>query len=63
MSKSERIVAVGLLTQADLDILGAGFTRAFPIDTTPSFEDLLRSIDEVDKAFRSEQASPSHEPR
>jgi hypothetical protein len=49
-----RIVAVGLLTQRDLDALGSGFARAFSIDDTPCFEELLRAIDEADRALGRE---------
>jgi hypothetical protein len=49
-----RIVAVGLLTQRDLDALGSGFARAFPIDNTPCFEELLRAIDEADRELGRE---------
>ena len=48
MPHSSHIVAIGLLTQADLNLLGKGFDRAFPIDSAPCFEDLIRAIDEVD---------------
>ena len=44
-----RIVAVGLLTQRDVEALGSGFKRLFPIDETPCFEDLLRAIDDADR--------------
>lgn len=43
----DQIVAVGLLTQADLDRLGSGFRNAIPVDETPMFEELLRAIDEA----------------
>jgi hypothetical protein len=45
MEEAERIVAIGLLTEHDLDILGTGFRRAFRIDDSPCFEDLLAAID------------------
>jgi hypothetical protein len=45
----ERIVAVGLLTQRDLDTLGEGFKRAFPIEETHGFDELLRAIDDADR--------------
>ncbi len=45
----ERIIAVGLLTQRDLDVLGEGFGRAYPVDQTPCFGELLRAIDEADR--------------
>ena len=45
----ERIVAIGLLTRRELNILGAGFDRAWPIEEAPEFETLLRAIDEADR--------------
>ena len=47
MHERPKIVAVGLLTQKDLNILGSGFRNAFPIVEGPDFDDLLRSIDEA----------------
>ena len=44
----ERIVAVGLLTPRDLDRLGSGFKRCFPVSDDQKFEDLLRAIDEAE---------------
>ena len=49
----DRIVAVGLLTQSDLDVLGPSFERAYPIDESPCFVQLLRAIDEVDQCRHS----------
>lgn len=48
MSPSRRIVAVALLTEAELDMLGKGFDRLFPVDHTPHLLDLLNAIDEAD---------------
>jgi hypothetical protein len=45
----ERILAVGLLTQRDLDVLGAGFSRLWPVDETPCFSLLIEAIDEADR--------------
>lgn len=45
----ERIVAVGLLTRSDLDLLGPTFTRVWPIEDAPDFSDLLSAIDEADR--------------
>jgi hypothetical protein len=45
MEPSSRIVAVGLLSHRDLEALGAGFKRAYPIDDIPRFDDLLKAID------------------
>lgn len=46
----EPIVAVGLLTTRDLDRLGSGFRRCFPVSDDGQFEDLLRAIDDADAA-------------
>lgn len=54
---ADRIVAVGLLTRRDLDLLGPTFERAWPIEDAPAFGELLRAIDEADLKVqgRSEQ--------
>jgi hypothetical protein len=44
----ERIVAVGLLTRSDLDLLGPTFTRVWPVEDAPGFSKLLEAIDEAD---------------
>ncbi len=49
---TERIIAVGLLSQSDLDRLGSRFTRVWPVDETPCFSGLLQAIDETDREFR-----------
>ena len=46
---AERIVAVGLLTRHDLGLLGPTFDRAWPVEEAPSFNELLRAIDEADR--------------
>ena len=46
---------MGLLTQRDLDLLGTGFDRVFPIDETPCFGELLRAIDEADRELWRER--------
>ena len=48
----QRIIAVGLLTARDLEVLGQGFTRIYPIDDNPCFGELLRAIDEADRELR-----------
>jgi hypothetical protein len=45
----ERIVAVGLLTRSDLDLLGPTFTRVWPVEDAPGFSELLSAIDEADR--------------
>jgi len=49
MSDSPQIVAIGLLTQHELELLGHGFDRAFPIDNENVFDDLLKAIDEAEQ--------------
>jgi hypothetical protein len=44
---SDRIVAVGFLTQNDLKILGQGFDRIFPISEDVSFDDLLAKLESI----------------
>ncbi len=50
--KKDRIVAVGLLTQRDLDVLDAGFHRLFSVvdndDEDDGFADLLARLDKID---------------
>lgn len=43
----QRIVAVGLLTQQDLDVLGQGFKRSYRVRGIEGFEDLLTQLDEI----------------
>lgn len=57
MEEPERIVAIGLLTQHDLDLLGSGFRRAFRVDETPCFSDLLRAIDKAEAEATKEAAA------
>jgi hypothetical protein len=53
----ERIVAVGLLTQQDLSLLGPTFERAWPVEEAPSFSELLRAIDEADRRLATQQSA------
>ena len=48
---AERIVAVGLLTQRELNLLGPTFERAWPVEEAPAFSELLRAIDDADRAL------------
>jgi hypothetical protein len=45
---SERIVAIGLLTRRDLNLLGPTFDRVWPVEEVPAFDELLRAIDQAD---------------
>ena len=46
-----RIIAVGLLTDDDLKRLGPQFSRAYPVEDTPCFGELMHAIDEADRDF------------
>ena len=48
----ERIVAVGLLTQRDLTVLGPTFDRVWPVEQAPRFDELLRAIDEAERRLK-----------
>lgn len=48
----DRIVAVGLLTQRDLEVLGTGFHRLFSVnaddDENDGFADLIAQLDKIE---------------
>jgi hypothetical protein len=56
--RSEPFVAVGLLTRRDLDVLGSGFRRAYPLEETTDFTELLLQIDQLDR--RREDLAKAH---
>lgn len=58
-----RIVAVALLTEPELRMLGQGFDRFYPVDETPCFDDLLAAIDEADRGLQAGCAQPVARPR
>ena len=49
--RDKPIVAVGLLTNDDLETLGSAFDRVWPVDCAPCFEGLLQAIDDADRAI------------
>lgn len=49
-----RIVAVALLTQPEVDALGPAFDRAYPVDETACFSELLQAIDAADRLLLRE---------
>jgi hypothetical protein len=48
----ERIIAVGLLTERDLSLLGPTFDRVWPVEEAPNFDELVRAIDEADQRLQ-----------
>jgi hypothetical protein len=53
----ERITAVGLLTQRDVETLGPTFKRLWAVDHAPSFQELLCAIDEAEAGASPEDIS------
>ena len=58
MDRTEPIIAIGLLTQSDLDLLGDGFRRLFRLDEDLCFEELLAAIDVADLQSQEDRVSP-----
>lgn len=48
----DRIIAVGLLTSRDLEVLGPTFDRLWPVEEAPDFRQLLHAIDEADRRLQ-----------
>lgn len=59
---AERIVAVGLLTQREVELLGHGFSRLWPVDETPCFTDLIEAIDKADEQLKQEHLEKLEQP-
>lgn len=53
---ADRIVAIGLLTQSDVDMLGRGFTRHFPVPHDDMFGDLIAALDRYSEDFPQRDA-------
>jgi hypothetical protein len=54
----DRIVAVALLTESDLTMLGPTFTRAWPVEDAPMFGELLSEIDNAELELRRTANQP-----
>ena len=57
MDTRDDIVAIGLLTQTDIQRLGDSFSRLFPLPRDGAFEDLIKAIDEADRE-REQRSKP-----
>ena len=55
--RRDRVVAVGLLTARDLEVLGQGFTRLFPVDSDDVFSDLLIQLGQIERQQQSNTTS------
>ena len=49
MDTRDDIVAIGLLTQKDIQRLGDSFSRLFPLPRDGVFDDLIKAIDDADR--------------
>ena len=52
MEDRQRVVAVGLLTERDLSILGQGFKRVYHLDESDHFQALLAAIDAAEQDYK-----------
>ena len=46
---SRHSIALALVTREELALLGPSLNRAFPVEDTPCFGELLYAIDEADR--------------
>jgi hypothetical protein len=58
MEQEDRIIAVGLLTGRDREVLGQGFKRVFPLGASIDFSDLLRAIDKGERRAEAAKSVP-----
>jgi hypothetical protein len=56
----ERIVAIGLLTQREVSLLGPAFDRLWPVEEAPHFNEMLRAIDEADENLQQSKRNGQH---
>lgn len=56
----DRIIAVGLLTARDVDLLGPSFKRMWPVEDVPDFHELLEAIDRADEQLQAKNAEKPH---
>ena len=45
---AERVVAFGFLTSRDLELLGSGFNRHFPVANDDLFAELIVQLDRIE---------------
>jgi hypothetical protein len=57
--ENEAIYAVALLTRSELTALGPAFARAWPVEETPCFGELVAAIDDADRAYWRRQVDIS----
>lgn len=47
MPDHDPIISIGFLSQRDLDMLGVGFKRHFPMPDDSAFDDLIAKLDTI----------------
>lgn len=47
MPDHDPIISIGFLSQRDLDMLGGGFKRHFPMPDDGAFDDLIAKLDSI----------------
>ena len=60
---TNRIVAVGLLTEDNLSCLGKSLKRVWKVDETPCFGSLMSAIDEADRELWRERDAERSRPQ
>ena len=58
-----QIIAIGLLTEQELQLLGEGFSRVWPVDEALRFQGLLQAIDEAERELWRQRDQVSADPR
>ena len=59
---NRQITTICLCTDDELQLLGQGFSRAWPIDQTPCFEGLLQAIDDAERDMWRRRDQEAAEP-
>lgn len=60
---ADKIVSTGLLTERDLEQLGGGFQRHYPITSDDMFADLMAKLEKVPFDGREAPMGRTHEVR
>lgn len=58
---ADKIVSIGFLSQRDLDVLGQGFRRHFPIADDGKFDNLIEKLDQVSQHMPANTTDPQKE--
>ncbi|WP_222949793.1 hypothetical protein [Sphingomonas sediminicola] len=50
------------MTQREVELLGQGFSRLWPVDETPCFTELIKAIDDADEQLHQEHSQKMEPP-